>query len=453
MGGVRALAVAFTLACASERTAEPTRDAALPDTNVDAVAEDSVASDIAVDSASDALFEPSGVTAERIFTGPVRVKTPPTWNAHLSKLVADDKYFYAVHTHYPDATADRFAVVMRRAREGGPWTEVSRVLYPHQPPGVVMDRNQQMHMVFDCLRPGATDVTCFPGGAGTAGVASRFYHLTFSARDAAGALRFDTYANFNEWTAHSNGYHGLETSGALTVWSLADQTWGRVIQYRSEDGKTGSLTLKRPDTYLLYPIHAGEITYAGEFDPGGGTNAGYPASVVYDGNLETGFSYERMRLTPSTPVAPGAVGSYPSDVLVDDAGVFILSYRVDGPNCTELRRFDTGFSNPPKVIPLGCIDNYAKMQLASDGTLYILASSSSNKLRLGISRDRGDTFSWKDLPVTGVTTGDVVFFGATPLKPYTSPRAFDPDRFVFFFSGTDATATAQHSYLGTIALR
>ena len=402
-------------------------------------------------------FMPSDVRGELIFSGPGRTRTPASWNAHLPKVAGDDKFLYAVHTHFTEDVTTRFAAIMRRPRAGGTWTEVARVNYPHQPPGIVMDTEKQLHMVFDCLRPGTMDVTCFAGGAGTGGVSSRFYHLIFSARDAAGALRFDTYANHNEWTTVSNGYHGLGvTSDGATVWSLADSTWKRVVQYRRGDVTGTIATLSRPDTYLLYPITAARDSkqlalYMGEFDPKGGTNAGYPASVAFEGDL-TALT-ERFRLTPTSVVAAGAVGSYPSDIAHDDKGVaFVLTYRLDGPNCTELRRFDDGLAKPAKVFPLGCMDNYAKLQISRDGTVWVLASALEGKMLLGASRDRGDTFDWKPVPVVGGAAGDVRFFGATPLKPYTSPGIYDPDRMVFLFAGANSDGDAQHSYLGTIKL-
>ncbi len=417
------------------------------------------------DAPPDARFVPKTVNAEPIFTGPDRQRTPPTWNAHLPKLVGDDTFLYAAHTHFPDATDARFAVIMRRARSGGAWTEVARITYPHQPPGLVMDRSQKLHMIFDCLRPGSVDVTCFPGGAGTTGVDSRFYHLIFSSRDGAGALRFDAYANYDEYTAKSNGYQGIGTTAdGVTLWSLANDSWGRVIQYRGEDGKSGTITtLTRPDTYLLYPIMASHpvegskqlLLYMGEFDPKGGTNAGYPASTGYGGNLSA--LSEAFRLTPSTLVKPGEVGSYPSDVIWDASGtLYVLSYRVDGASCTELRRFDGGLAAKPKVVSLGCLETYAKMQFARDGTLFVLVSGAAGSgaiMRLGMSLDRGDTFTWSTLTIVGLpSNGDDRWFGATPVKPYTSPKLYDPDRFLFFFSGADASYGAKHSYLGSIAL-
>jgi hypothetical protein len=399
---------------------------------------------------------PTEVKTEVIFVGPARTRTSAAWNAHLPKLAGDDKFLYAVHTHFTEDLTTRFAAIMRRS--AGKWAEVARVEFPHQPPGIVMDTKNQLHMVFDCLRPGTKDVTCFQGGAGTGGIESRFYHLIFSARDTDGALKFDTYGNYNEFTTQSNGYHGLGvTSDGATIFSTADATWKRVIMYRSGDMTGTVATLSRPDTYLLYPIHAARdskslVLHAGEFDPKGGTNAGYPASVGYEGDLSS--LTERFRLTPSTMVAAGAVGSYPSDVVLDDKGVaYVLSYRLDGPNCTELRRFDDGLSKAPKVTPLGCMDNYAKLQISSDGTVWVLASSNEKKVLLGWSRDRGATFDWKQLPVVGGDPGDVRFYGASPIKPYTSPGIYDPDKLVFFFVGANSSGESNTSYLGTIALK
>src|SRR5439155_18442564 len=104
---------------------------------------------------------PTAVAAELVATSPVSATTPASWNPHLPKFTGDDHFLYAVHTYFPNDEASRFALIMRRPRAGGPWVQVARVDHVHQPPGVAMDRGGTMHMVFDCLRSGTTDVSCF----------------------------------------------------------------------------------------------------------------------------------------------------------------------------------------------------------------------------------------------------------------------------------------------------
>lgn len=417
-------------------------------------------SDAVPDTATDTAppFVPTKVALEPIFESATPQKTPPTWNAHLSKLVGDSSFLYAVHTSFSDDVASRWAAIVRRPRGGGSWTEVGRLSYVHQPPGVVLDPGGTLHLVFDCLRPSAADVTCFTGGAGTAGRTSRFYRLAFSSRGSDSALRFDTYANYNEWTAESNGYHslGLLDDGTV-VFSLADSSWNRVVQYRTKAGDAGTIaTLSRPSTYLLYPIAFGGPSalgfFAGEFDPKGGTNAGYPAATIFSGTL-TGLT-ERLKIEPLTTVGPGEIGAYPSDVEVaPDGTVYALVYRRNGDQCTELLRFDGGLGATPARTFVGCFETYAKLQLARDGRLFLLTSGDSAGMKLGISADRGATFTFGTLAFDKpLGAGDVHVIGATPVKRSSSPLLHDPDVFTFFAAGLDASGTSKRSYLGTIRL-
>jgi hypothetical protein len=411
-------------------------------------------------------FIPAAARAELIDTSPARVLTPPAWNAHSPKLAGDASFLYAVHTYFTDATDTRFAAILRRpaapAVGAGQWTEVARISYPHQPPGIVMDTSLALHMVFDCLRPGAVDVTCFQGGAGTGGNTSRFYHLVFAARDAAGALRFDTYTNANEWTTESNGYTGIGTTAdGVTWWSLADSSWGRVVEWSqgSQGGTVGTLTAG--SAYLLYPIHAAHPTlgskelvlYAGEFDPAGGNNASYLASTAYAGAL--GGLSPLFRRAPAMP-APGSVAAYPSDVAFDANGtLYALSYLPgDGGQCTELLRFDGGLGAPPTILPVGCASDYATLHFSRAGVLYLLTDASTGAaVTIGASADRGKSWAWSTIPIVGLpASGDVQYHGFTPVKPYTSPGIFDADKLLFFFYGADATGGVENSYLGEIDL-
>ena len=419
--------------------------------------------DMGADDAKLPPHVPTGATAELIFAGPGPVSTPPTWNAHLPKLVGDDDFLYAAHTHFPQDIAGRFTAVMRRPRGGGSWTEVARVSYPHQHVGLAMDTSSRLHMVFDCLRPAGAPVSCFTGGAGTGSLTSRFYHLVFSARDASGALRFDAYANRNEWTSESNGYLGLGTAAnGTTWWALADSAWNRVVQYQEGSNVGTVTTLSVPPGYLLYPILAAPgasspdtgllVLYAGEFDPSGGNNASYVASTGYSGSV--GGLSQLFRRAPATP-QPGTSAAFPSDLTFDNDGTLLaLSRLAEGPmQCTELLRFDGGLGAAPTVIKLGCLATYAKLQVASNDALYLLTNGQGQSFRVGVSADRGDNWEFHDVPITGLpSNGDVSFRGMTPVKPYTSASLYDPDVMRFFFSGADGSGTARHSYYAEIAL-
>lgn len=440
--------------------AQPEADSSLPQ---DAAAEDA-AGDSLDAGAEDAPAKPLAVQAQWITSSPAGAKTPPTWNAHLPKLAGDGTFLYAVHTYFTDEVATRQVSLMKRpaAQPDAPWIEAAKISYPHQPPGIVVDTSGRLHMVFECMRPGSTDVECFPGGAGTQGNSSRFYHLIFSSKNPDGSFLFDSYANYDEWTAHANGYHGIGTTAdGTTWWSLADQDWNRVVQWWSSGTTFGTWPLlsKQP-YYLLYPIHAahpasgsGElILFAGEFDPAGGTNAGYPASVAYAGS--TAALTELIERKHPSPV-PGAVNAYPSDVAFDAAGSrYLLNYQPKpGGVCTELIRYDGSLNAVPILLDVGCVGNYANLQVDAAGVLYILTEGAGATMKLGRSPDKGASWTWQDVPIEGLPSNeDTSWYGMTMVKPYTSPGIYDPKRMVFFFTGSDASSLARHSYLGVLEL-
>jgi hypothetical protein len=413
--------------------------------------------------ASDAAPKPPVVHAELVAASPAGEATPPTWNAHLPKLAGDGVFLYAVHTYYPQAVAPRYAAIMKRRADqpGAAWTEAAKVLYPHQPPGIVIDTSARLHMVFECLRPAGADVECFQGGAGTAGMTSRFYHLVFSAHDTDGSLRFDTYANDNEFTQVPNGYDGIGTTASgVTWWSLADESWNRVVQWWSSGSAFGTgPVLSKPLYYLLYPIHASRpdtselVLYAGEFDPGGGNNASYDGSLAFSGSMSA--MPELIERAPAAPV-PGTVNAYPSDVaFAPDGTAYLLSYLVKGAGqCTELIRYDNGFGQAPGIIDMGCVGNYSDLQVGAGGEIFLLTSGTGANVKLGRSSDKGATWAWQDVPIEGLpSNGDVMWFGMTVIKPYTSPLIYDASRMAFFFSGYDASNLARYSYYGTVEVQ
>lgn len=122
--------------------------------------------------------------------------------------------------------------------------------------------------------------------------------------------------------------------------------------------------------------------------------------------------------------------------------------------CTELIRDDAGLGAAPTIFGVGCFGTYTQLQFTGDGTLYLLAASGSGaQVRLGRSDDQGETWSFQDVVIQGLPpNGDVRYFGMTPIKPYTSPDIYDPDQWVFLFSGADSAGLARHSYLGLLEL-
>jgi hypothetical protein len=218
--------------------------------------------------------------------------------------------------------------------------------------------------------------------------------------------------------------------------------------------------LTTPNTYLLYPIQASSpmpgsqelILFAGEFDPTGGNNASYVAATAFAGNASA--LSPLFRRAPMTPLR-GVINAFPSDLAFDASGtLFALSYLpMGGGACTQLSRFDGGLSAPPTMLPVGCVSDYAKLQFSQGGTLYLLTDGAGADVVLGISRDRGASWSWATIPIVGLpAVGDVQFHGFTVVKPYHSPALFDPDRLRFFFYGADAAGGVANSYLGEIDL-
>lgn len=399
------------------------------------------------------LLARPALTAELIHSGPTRVDTPPSWNANLPKLAADSTHLYAVHTHFTAGVAARSCTILRRLRTGGPWVAVATIRYPQQLPGIVMDTAQRLHLVFNCAAPAGD---CFQGGAG----GHRFYHLIFGTRDGSGALRFDTYLNYDEWPLANDGYLGLGTAAdGTTIWSLADSSWSRIPQWWRSGSSYGTFpALVSSGSYLLYPVTAAQpaanrwLMYFGEFVPGAG-NAYYRASTAYLWDPPASGARLLFRETHPSP-AVGVNNAFPADVAWDERGVLhVLSYLLGTPDCTWLRRYDDGLASPPRLLPVGCAGNYAKLQIDRHGTLYVLAAGAGATVRLGVSHDRGESWTWADIPIVGVpAVGDARYIGMTPVKPYTSPALYDPDVLRVFFSGVDAAGGAQHSYYGELAL-
>jgi hypothetical protein len=431
-------------------------DALSSDVNVSDVGGDRTVAHDVVD-AGMGVVVPSEIAAEVVFESSAGAATPPTWNAHLPKLVGDDRFFYAVYTHAADAVSSRYAAVLRRARSGGAWTEVARFQNIHQPPGVVMTRAGALHVTFGCLRssPGV-DATCFAGGAGTNGLNNRYYRFVFSARDASGALRWDTYANYSEWTAESNGYAGIAVAPNDDVqWSLLDAAYNRVV-FRSS-GAAGSTvaTLSEAGRALLYPLSAWDgaraLLFAGEFDRSGGSNAGYPASSLF--SLGAGGAARVLRVVPEVPVGAGMIGAFPSDLEVTrDGTIYALAYqRRAGSVCTALFRSDGG--DRFDSVPVRCFDTYARLQLVDDGTLVLVATGTGARVHVGVSTNRGDSWSWSDVAVRGTHPADVSIYGYTLIDPRSSPGIFQSNQVHMVFSGSDSGGLARRLYYAHWSLR
>ena len=139
---------------------------------------------------------------------------------------------------------------------------------------------------------------------------------------------------------------------------------------------------------------------------------------------------------------PGTVGAFPSDLDVEaDGTILALAYRKDDPagTCTELLRFEDGIQMPPVVVPVGCLSNYAKLQIASDGQLFIISSGGpALSFPLGHSADGGASWTWHNIAIEVPEALDTTYIAPTPMEARTSVNAFDADVIRFVFSGTTA---------------
>ncbi len=407
---------------------------------------------------------PPTIQAQLVFEAPVEATTPSTWNAHLPKLTGDESFYYVNYTFAPADHTLRYSAILQRPRGNGPggapapWSEVARIVYPHQPPGIVMDRARTLHLVFDCLQyaPGM-DRSCFQGGANSAGLVSRFYHLGFSARDPLGALRWDAYGNYNEWTVLSNGYMGIAVAPDDSVhWSLADGSWARHVQRFRGGRLSPAPVLSEPGRYLLYPSTAfsnqSELMFVGEFDPGGGSNAGYPAASLYSLGVNTATRI--LRITPDVPIAAGEVGAFPTDLdVAPNQTIYALSYvkTALATECTKLFRILPG--GMVSTIAMGCLDSYARLQIVDDDTLVIIASGARDTVRIGVSNDRGDHWMWRSVPITGIAAQDIAVNSWTTIDETNSPLIYRSDRVAMVFTGIQMNNTARRMYFAEFSLR
>jgi hypothetical protein len=407
------------------------------------------------------------VHAELIYRDPIGARqAPPSWNPNLPKLAGDRTFLYAVHTHFDGKDGD-YAVIMQRPQGiPGAWTIAATLQHIHQHPGIIMDAVGRLHLVFACQKPSSgVEVECFQGGVRTYGLQRRFYHLVFSSHNPDSSLRFDTYSNYSEWNTLTNGYLGLATaSDGTTWWSLADGSWQRQLQWWKSGAEYGTLSpLSVLPFYLLYPVHASDpvqgidksILFAGVYAPSSSTMT-YPASMAYADSA-------RVALLPLTRVPgahPGPLRAFPDDVAYHPNGTstHLLLYRphpLPSNVTTDLALYDANLTALPVISSVGTPGLYAKLQIARDGTFFVLATTTSGpSMTLGTSTTGGATWTWQNVSIQGLPLNeDQQYYGMTPIKPYTSPLIYEHDRFVFFFSGDDGTGLARHSYLGSITLR
>src|SRR5207249_2429627 len=100
---------------------------------------------------------------------------------------------------------------------------------------------------------------------------------------------------------------------------------------------------------------------------------------------------------------------------------------------TDLVLYDANLTAWPVISSVDTPGLYAKLQIARDGTFFVLATVSSGpSMTLGISTNGGATWAWQNIVIQGLPLNeDQRYYGMTPLKPYTSPLIYEHDRFVF----------------------
>ncbi|MBI5458078.1 peptidoglycan-binding protein [Candidatus Kaiserbacteria bacterium] len=86
----------------------------------------------------------------------------PTWNSHLPKMASDGVWDYAIYSRYPLNVDDRYAKIYKKKHGTSSWVYAGRTWRDiHQPPGIVIDTQGHIHVVFSCV---LSNKACSDGG-------------------------------------------------------------------------------------------------------------------------------------------------------------------------------------------------------------------------------------------------------------------------------------------------
>ena len=119
-----------------------------------------------------------------------------------------------------------------------------------------------------------------------------------------------------------------------------------------------------------------------------------------------------------------------------DLSSAIPSHPLPSNVTTDLALYDANLTAWPVISSVGTPGLYAKLQIARDGTFFVLAAAASGpSMTLGISTNGGDMDLAEYLDQGLPLNEDQRYYGMTPLKPYTSPLIYEHDRCLLLFRG------------------
>jgi hypothetical protein len=395
----------------------------------------------------------------------VKVKTPCTWNAHLPKLVTDGIWSYAVFTRYTPGHAGRLSKIYK-AKGSGPWSYGGRQLTAvHQPPGLALDTKGQLHVVFDCL----AGFTCSTAGV-AAGATTRFYDLIFYKNSTDGSVYLgDSFANHNEFTGASYGYMGVgvDPKGGQAHVSLAtsgqQSTKSHFTQQLFQTGTAAPAFATIPKVSgaganTLYPqlaFNPGGTLYlsVGELVAGWTSSAQYSHVVLF--KRPPGGSLTKVYSDSVTNPDGNTRRIYTSDLALSSTGkAYFLYYKLPKDaqgNCSYLvHELATGGFSTPRGV--GCHGSYTQLQLDSNDDLLLLTTSGP-QLKLLRSTDGGQSFTTHLITLTSQPTASAYLQSPTLVKPWTSPKGYDPDVLFGFYSGADSSNDSWYAGSFTIVVK
>jgi hypothetical protein len=402
---------------------------------------------------------PQAVTAEVVYSSSSRGAFSPLFEMSLPKLAADDAYYYAAHASLNASPDNRYVRVLRKRRDAAPgasWESAAMLPRPGlQPAGLAMDALDRLHVVFQCTRDqgGAIEIDIGGGGGDRcfstfdAGSGARAWHVTFSTR-AGDVLRFDDpFGSTSESMDESNGNFGLGVATDRVWWSTLGPSGERVVRASDSPGMWSEVTLPAlaSDRIAVEPLFARALTggrdallLAGEWDTS--QNA-----------LVAAAGFTSMQFAMSEVVRRDVSGALPLDVAYEPDGTIVV-LAASGTS-EEILRFDNGLGAAPIVLPIE-VSGSARLQINSRGHWYLLDAGSGQTVSLRTSVDRGATWTEHPVAIAGLPqgTGETSFEHFTPLEPHSAAKAYDPDRFVFLFTGKSSQGY-RTTYLGTMNLK
>lgn len=375
------------------------------------------------------------IKSQNIFVDGYKATTPSNWNPHLPKIVTDGVWSYAIYTRFTPDHAGRTVWIFKKKNDGGDWQYTGRSLKAvHQPPGIVMDKDGNIHISFEC----SPNSVCSSGGV-SAGNDYLNYNLVFGTHNADGSINFSKFSNSKGVAEATSGYMGIGTdpvSGQTYVSILTGgDDHGTQVLFKA--GAAAQSAVKIPklsgqDTTNLYPIIAispkGEkYVLAGELIPNWVNSAQHRGSSLFriteNGGLEQIFHQRVNDPDGITRCVHGA------DIAFDQEGRLYLLYNKkppdqDGNTTFIVSQGSDGKLGSPRGI--GNFGSYGQLQIDSRGRLHLLTFQGKD-LYLRTSEDGGATWKITMVPIPNLPAGAGSLAWPTVIKPWTSPKGYNPD--------------------------